>query len=189
MAGAKKQRKGMDWGPCAICGRLACAASGGGAVRMKNGEPLCGACVRRIRFLYPMTRERKKGMVSPVDPLTELTTEEVRTVIAQAADRLEDLREQYAPHHAVFRIDSWSEEKQGVFKPPKNHFYGYVLYGRFNNGEQVRLLCGSGAEELTLCEVQGDFFGGGDGEAGYPCALCAEGKGIGARPGDLIVKD
>lgn len=179
----------QDMGPCTVCRRLAYTDYGGGAVKLKDGAPLCGDCVRRIRFLYPKPRpQMKKGMWLRNDPLSDLTAEEVRAAAAGAPEKLEDLREQYSFRGAVFRVDSLSVEKQGLFKAPKNTFSGSVLYGRFNLGERVELLDGDAVTDLVLEDVVNPNGDGSPGEAGYETQLSVEGKGLQARPGCLIVK-
>ena len=98
-------------------------------------------------------------------------------------------REQYAFHNAVFRVDSFSVEKQGLFKAPKNVLSGYVLYGRFNLGETVKLIHGNDVTEIKLEDIGDLYPPGRPGEAGYASLLYAVQKGLIAQPGDLIVKD
>ena len=185
-----KKEYRQDMGLCAICERIAHNVYGGGAMKLKDGSNLCGSCVRRVRFLYPVQKPQlKKGMIIRCDPLSELTAGEVRAAMEQAGEKLEALREQYAFHNAVFRVDSFSVEKQGLFKAPKNAFSGYVLYGRFNLGETVKLIHGNDVTEIKLEDIGDLYPPGRPGEAGYASLLYAVQKGIIAQPGDLIVKD
>jgi len=180
----------QDMGSCAICGRIAYNVYGGGAMKLKDGSNLCGCCVRRVRFLYPVQKPQfKKGMFVRDDPLSSLTASEVRAAMEQAWEKLEALREQYAFHNAVFRVDSFSAEKQGLFKAPKNSFSGYVLYGKFNLSETVKLMHGNEVTEITLDDIDDLYPPGRPGEAGYASVLYAVQKGLHALPGDLIVKD
>jgi hypothetical protein len=186
----KREEFRQDTGPCALCGRIAYNVYGGGAMKLKDGSNLCGSCVRRVRFLYPVQKPQlKKGMIVRDDPLSGLTAEEVRAAAEQAGEKLEALRERYSFHNAVFRVDAFSAEKQGLFKAPKNAFSGYVLYGRFNLGERVRLIHGNAATEITLEDIGDLYPPGRPGEAGYASVLYAVQKGLDAQPGDLIVKD
>lgn len=182
--------KRWDMGPCCVCGRLAVNVYGGGAVRLKNGSPICGNCVRKLRPLYPLVSERMKtGEAKHHDPLGALLPEEAKTAAAQAIDGLEALRARYAPYHAVFRIDAFRVEKQGLFKPPRSCFTGFGLYGRFDPGDRVKLLHDGAVTEMTIEELQSPFpLQGEVGEAGYQLILTALQKNIEARSGDLIVK-
>lgn len=186
----KKEEFRQGMGLCAICGRIAYAVYDGGAIKLKDGSNLCGSCVRRVRFLYPVQKPQfKNGIIIPCDPLSDLTADEVRAALEHAGEKLEALREQYAFHNAVFRVDSFSSEKQGLFKAPRNAFSGYVLYGRFNLGETVRLIHGKEVTEITLADIEGLYPPGRPGEAGYASVLYAVQKGLNVLPGDLIVKD
>ena len=185
-----KEEFRQDMGLCAICGRIAHNVYGGGAMKLKDGSNLCGSCVRRVRFLYPVQKPQlKKGMFVRCDPLSDMTADEVLAAMEQAGEKLEALREQYAFHNAVFRVDSFSVEKAGLFKAPKNVFSGYVLYGRFNLGETVKLIHGNDVTEIKLEDIGDLYPPGRPGEAGYASLLYAVQKGLIAQPGDLIVKD
>ena len=182
--------KRYDRGPCVLCGRLAYSVYGGGAASLKDA-PVCGACVRKLRTFYPMEMERMKdGQPKGTDPLESLTVDEARQVLEEFPERIEELRAQYAPYHAVFQIRAFHTEKQGLLKPPMNYFDGACVLGRFNWGETVKLLHGGSTITLTLEEI-GDPFPllGKAGQAGYQATLKAAGKGISAESGDLIVKE
>lgn len=178
----------MDLGPCVICGRSAYSVYEGNAIRLKDNSPLCDHCVRRLRFLYPVSQEFSHGEVRRIDPLADLTAEEVIHVIGEAGEKLEDLREQYAPWNAVFRIDSCSTEKQGLFKSPKIFVTGYVLFGKFNLGDSVTLLQDGREIEITIQELDSNVAGGEPGAAGYENTLHVAQKGLVFRSGSLLVK-
>lgn len=186
----KKVEFRQDMGLCAVCGRIAYNVYGGGAIKLKDGSIVCGSCVRRVRFLYPVPKPQlKRGMIVRDDPLSGLMADELCAAMEQAGGKLESLREQYAFHNAVFRVDSSSAEKQGLFKAPRNAFSGYVLYGRFNLGETVRLIHGNEATEITIEDISDLYATGHPGEAGYVSVLYTAQRGLYAQQGDLIVKD
>ncbi len=170
---------------CVVCGRAAHSACDHSTVRLKDGAYLCGNCIRRIRFLYPMSSEWDNRE----DPLGKLTSGEAIAAAVQASEKLEDRRRQYSSHSAVFRIDSFSTESQGLFRAPQNVFAGCVLYGTFRVGERVKLLHGDAAVELILDDIKDACIGGLPGEAGTFSSLYASRKGLTVRSGDLIVKD
>ena len=178
----------MEKRTCACCGGEI-PAKDTEAVTLSDGAPLCGTCVRRLRVCYPVTQEVRRGKLVRNDSLAALTTDEVREADEKRAERLEELRVQHGYHNAVFRVVKCSVEKQGLFKAPKVMLTGFVLYGKFDLGERVKLLHGGSGQELVLEDVAPNLLGGRDGEAGYETTLSASGKGVVAAAGDWIVKD
>ena len=183
----------LDMGPCCVCGRPAFAIYGGGAVRLSDGSPVCGDCVRRLRFMYPVSQRAEKKQLKRIDSLAMLDSEGFKAALEASAEKLEDLRESFGGRLCVMRVDSFAAEKQGLFMAPRNAFTGCVLYGKLNIGDRVWLCAAGGAPsgaiaELTICDISAPLLGGSMGEAGYPVTIYAEGRGISAQPGDLIVK-
>ena len=82
MSDKRERVRRMDMGPCALCSRPARSVYGGGAVRLADGGCLCGDCVRRLRFLYPLSPS--------CDPLTRLDAGDARSAMNGALDRLEE---------------------------------------------------------------------------------------------------
>ena len=85
---------------CALCGRVAMGKYGARSlstglegqskVRLKDGNLLCGECVRKIRIMYPVRYEFdevKKEAVAE-DPVYELTIDEAASAREQAVDSL-----------------------------------------------------------------------------------------------------
>ena len=178
----------MDLGPCAVCGRPAFTVYGGGTVVLADQAPLCGNCVRRIRFLYPVSQRMQRDMWITDDALVKLNTEEVREVMKTAPDRLENLRDANDGCDAVFRVDQVQTEKTGLFRIPVLRLKGYPLYGRFNMGEDAVLIHEGTAYPVHLDDVAGGSLLSRAGEAGYECTLKIPAKGIPASPGDTVVK-
>ena len=177
----------IDLGPCIVCGRPAFTVYSGGAIVLKDQVPLCGSCVRRIRFLYPVSQYMQRGMWVTEDPLKDLDTEAVLQAVRDAPERLEDLREEYGCD-AVFRIEDVRKESGGLFKAPLLRLRGYPLFGRFNMGEDVSLVHEGTVYPVHLDDVSGGALLTRTGEAGYECVLKCSAKGIQASPGDLVTK-
>ena len=179
-------------GQCVICGRAAYANYNGNGILLKDKKPLCGSCVRQLRFLYPVKQEyTSKGDSVRMDELAKLSSGEVADVIKGRWEKLENLREQYSPWNAVFRTDSFQTEKQGIFgffKPNKNTVRGYVMFGKFNPGDEIVLLHGQRAAKARIDDIALNTLGGYSGEAGYETELYILQKGMELQPGDLIAK-
>ncbi len=179
----------MEFINCCCCGREIYRRNDG-CIELIDGSVLCESCVRQIRFMFPIPEpEGMGGMIVREDPMSLLTADEVRSAMEQSAWRLDDLRREYSYHDAVFRVDMFSVEKQGLLKPPKNAFGGYVLYGSFNIGDSVRLVHRAVETEFIIEDVQEIYPGDKAGEAGYASLIFVTLKGLEARTGDLIIKD
>ena len=179
----------MEYIDCCCCGRKISGRNDGSVV-VADGSVLCEICVRRIRFMFPVPEpEGVEGMIIRKDPMSTLTADTARNAVEQSAWWLDDLRKEYGYHEAVFRVDMFSVEKQGLLKPPKNAFGGYVLYGRFDAGDTVRLIHRNNVTEFIIEDVQEIYPEDKAGEAGYASLIFVTQKGLEARAGDLIVKD
>ena len=177
MSDKRERVRRMDMGPCALCSRPARSVYGGGAVRLADGGCLCGDCVRRLRFLYPLSPS--------CDPLTRLDAGDARSAMNGALDRLEDLRHRYGDRGAVFRIDAVTRERRSPFRQTLWHLHGIGLYGRM---EGVATLARTGARiRILSARVDPGLYGQG-GEPGVPMTLDAAEKDLDAVPGDLLVK-
>ena len=188
---AKRIINRLDLGGCAVCGRPAYAIYGGGAVLLKDGSPVCGDCCRRVRFLYPVSYEKRGGNIARTDGMVELDLQELLAVMEAAPEKLEDMREAYGYHRAVMCVDSFGLEKRGLFKAPRCAFTGRVLYGKFNIGDKVHLTegpCAAPGPEIEISGLSAPFLGGSAGEAGYSVTVYAEGTGTSAKKGALLVK-
>ena len=189
MSETRRTYRRLDMGRCALCGRLAYGVYDGGALVLKDKKPLCGNCVRRFRFLFPVSLEYAgTGEARRKDGLAELRAEDILRLSEQVNEKLEDLRAQYAPWNAVFRIDTFRTEKQGLLKPARTAATGYVVLGKFNPGDRVTLLQGERRTELRIDEIAMNLAGGQAGEAGYVAAMYLSQKGLTLRAGDLLCK-
>ena len=211
--------KSVSYGNCVICGREALSKYGGGeltgiegpdAIKLKDGQHLCGACVRKLRLLYPLqwTFDEAKRTVETKDPLWELTGDEALEADRQVVSYREDLREQYGFHNAVFIVDAMAESPGGFLKAPLVSVFGQVLYGTFYMQDEVTVISGGKEMKAPVVAVEEYQFripmsastlkdrvryyadpATHIGETGYPIQLVLQAKGIAVKAGDLIVKD
>lgn len=211
------KEKDQSLGTCPICGKAALAKrgdmgqltmiTGPEALRLRDGNCLCGSCVRKLRLLYPLQGrfdETKREFVTS-DPLRELDTEEALAANGQVSAYRESLRESYGFRSAVFVVDASAESKEGLLRAPLTTFFGQVLYGSFWMFDDVTILSGGKETKATITAIEDYVYriprsglkewmrridpADHVGENGYPCSLVVQGKGIAVQPGDLIVKD
>lgn len=206
-----------DLGACCACGNVIVIEADNGLfrpqrcgnpVKLKDGSWLCGSCLRKLRVKYPQEyRADPKGKKMLLyERVSELTAAEARKELEHVHDYLEDLREKYGFHQAVFYVENVDVKKGGFLKPSFFTVTGHVLYGTFtpldevsigtNGGQTVKICCleephspvpvsdatiHRGTNRLLI-----DFAWA---EGGEEAAFIFQEKALNLKPGDLIVKD
>ncbi len=148
----------------------------------------------------------KGKKMQPYERVSDLTAEEAKQELEQAHDYLEDLREKYGFHQAVFFVENVDVKKGGFLKPSFYTVTGHVLYGTFtpldevsigtNGGQKVKIGCleePHGSVPVSDATIQRgtnklliDYAWA---EGGEEAAFIFQEKNLNLKPGDLIVRD
>ncbi|MBQ3404970.1 MAG: hypothetical protein IJG63_06100 [Oscillospiraceae bacterium] len=206
-----------DLGACSACGNVIVieAENGlfrpqrcGNPVKLADGNWLCGSCLRKLRIKYPQEYrlDTKQKKMLPYERAGELTAEEAERELGQIHDYLEDLREKYGFHQAVFSVEKADVKKGGLLKPSLYTVTGHVIYGTFTPLDEVSIGLNGGQKALISClyyphsitpvsdiqiqQVTGklviDYAWA---EGGEEAAFIFREKSLNLKPGDIIVKD
>ncbi len=206
-----------DLGACSACGNVIVIETDndlfrvqgcGNPVKLADGSWLCGSCLRKLRVKYPQEyRMDPKGKKKqPYEQAAELTADEAKQELEQAHDYLEDLREKYGFHQAVFSVEKVDVKKGGFLKPPFITVTGHVIYGAFYSLDEVNIGAVGGQRSKISClyypyspnpvsdiaiqRVTGklviDFVWA---EGGEEATFIFQDKSLKLKPGDLITKD
>ena len=206
-----------DLGACSACGNVIVIEPDNGLFRPQRcGNPvkladsswLCGSCLRKLRVKYPqeyrMDPKHKKMLL--FERASELTAKGAKAELEHIHDYLEDLREKYGFHQAVFSVEKVDVKKGGFLKPSFFTVTGHVIYGTFtpldevsigiNGRQKAKISCldnphspvpvsdttiQSGTNKLLIDYVWA--------EGGEEAAFIFQEKNLNLHPGDLIVKD
>ena len=205
-----------ELGSCAACGNgitiepdngLFRAQRCGNPVKLRDGNWLCGSCLRKLRVKYPQEyrMDPVQHRLTPFERVGELTAAEACRELGQVHDYLEGLRAQYGFHQAVFYVEKVDVKKAGFLKPPFITAEGHVVYGTFyslddvqigNSGKTARISCLYEAHspipvsDTVISRMTGklviDFAWA---EGGEETAFIFQDKNLDLKPGDLIFKD
>ena len=190
-----KKSKRYDNGPCPICGRTLINLNYN--TKLSDGTEICQDCVAKIRVMNPLTYGKKKGKkkIERLDPIEELTLDEVLAAMEKAPEYLEDLREKYG-RNAVYAVEDISMHSHGWFRAPYINAKGRCVFGFFDIGDEVEVLHGGASFKARIIDIERENVGEGGsaawirrGEAGYPLRwMVFSQKDLVISPGDLIVK-
>ena len=206
-----------DLGACSACGNVIVIETDNGLfrpqrcgnpVKLKDGNWLCGSCLRKLRIKYPQEyRMDPKGKkMQPYERVADLTTEEAKQELEKIHDYQEDIREKYGFRQAVFSVENVVVKKGGFLKPSFFTVTGHVIYGTFtpldevsigiNSGQKVKISCLDNphssvpVSDLTIQRGTNklliDYVWA---EGGEEAAFIFQEKSLNLKPGDLIVKD
>ena len=128
-----------DLGSCSACGNVIVIEPDNGLfrpqgcgnpVRLADGSWLCGSCLRKLRVKYPQEyRMDPKGKkMQPYERAADLTADKAKQELDQVHDYLEDLREKYGFHQAVFSVENVDVKKGGFLKPSFFKVTGHVWF-------------------------------------------------------------
>ena len=206
-----------DLGTCSACGNVIVieAENGlfrtqrcGNPVKLKDGSWLCGSCLRKLRVKYTQEyrMDPKQNKLLPCERTCELTAEEAKKELEHVHDYLEDLREKYGFHQAVFSVERVDVKKGGFLKPSLFTVTGHVIYGSFSALDAVGIGSNSGQKATISClyephspvPVSDTTIQRGTNsllidyawaEGGEEAAFIFQEKNLNLKPGDLIVRD
>ncbi len=206
-----------DLGACSACGNVIVIETDNGLfrpqgcgnpVKLADGSWLCGSCLRKLRVKYPQEyRMDPKGKkMQPYERVSDLTAEEAKQELEQAHDYLEDLREKYGFHQAVFSVEKIDVKKGGFLKPSLFTVTGHVIYGSFSSLDEVGIGSDGGQKATISClyephspiPVSDAAIQRGTNhllidyawaEGGEEAAFIFQEKNLNLKPGDLIVRD
>jgi hypothetical protein len=183
----------IECGFCALCKRALLSPEG--ICTLSDGNQVCSKCIRRLRVMLPLTVLSDSDNTLKDDPMMKLNLAEAKQKMQNVTAYTEKLRANYQNANAVFAVDQVQTEKGGFSKPPIYYATGRVIYGYFDQADQVQLKHGGNAFDLLLENVLrigsiGARFGNNivQGIGGTQCVLQFSGKGIECAPGDLIVR-
>ncbi len=180
----------------------------GNPVKLADGSWLCGSCLRKLRIKYPqeyrMTPNGKR--MEPYERASELNEKEAKQELEHAHDYLEDLREKYGFHQAVFSVEKVDVKKGGFLKPLFYTVTGHVLYGTFNPLDEVSIgMNGAQKAKISCLDNPHSTVPVSDAtiqrgtnkllidyswaEGGEEAAFIFQEKNLNLKPGDLIIKD
>ena len=206
-----------DLGACCACGNVIVIEPNNGLfrvqrcgnpVKLADGSWLCGSCLRKLRIKYPQEyRIDPKGKtMQPYECASELTAETAKQELEHIHDDLENLREQYGFHQAVFSVEAVDVKKGGFLKPSFFTVTGHVIYGTFTPLDEVSIGINGGQTAKICCldnphspvPVSDATIQHGTNkllidyawaEGGEEAAFIFREKQLNLKPGDLIVKD
>jgi hypothetical protein len=177
-------------------------------VKLADGSWLCGSCLRKLRVKYPQEyRMDPKGKkMQPYERAADLTADKAKQELDQVHDYLEDLREKYGFHQAVFSVENVDVKKGGFLKPSFFKVTGHVIYGTFTPLDEVSIGMNSGQKVKIRCldnphssvPVSETTIQSGTNkllidwawvEGGEEAAFIFQEKSLNLKPGDLIVRD
>lgn len=205
-----------DLGSCTACGNVISIETDNGAflpqrcgnpVKLKDEKWLCGSCIRKLRIKYPQEYRMVPAQhrMQPFERVSDLTSDEAIRELSQIHACLEDLREKYGFHQAVFAVEKVDVKKGGFLKPPFITVTGHVIYGTFyslddvtvglNGGQTARISCLYEPNSIRPVSDQEisrmrnplliDYAWA---EGGEETAFIFQDKNLKLNPGDLIVK-
>ena len=154
----------------------------GNPVKLADGSWLCGSCLRK------------------------LNEKEAKQELEHAHDYLEDLREKYGFHQAVFSVEKVDVKKGGFLKPSFYTVTGHVLYGTFTPLDEVSIgMNGAQKAKISCLDNPHSTVPVSDAtvqrgtnkllidyswaEGGEEAAFIFQEKNLNLKPGDLIIKD
>ena len=206
-----------DLGSCTACGNVIVIETDNGIfrpqrcgnpVKLRDEKWLCGSCIRKLRIRYPQEyrTDPAQHRMQPFERVSELSSEEAIRELPQMHACLEDLREKYGFHQAVFAVEQVDVKKGGFLKPPFITVTGHVIYGTFyslddvavglNGGRTARISClfephsGKPASDQEISGMRNplliDYAWA---EGGEETAFIFQDKNLKLNPGDYIVKD
>ncbi|MBR2742784.1 MAG: hypothetical protein IKD89_04255 [Clostridia bacterium] len=205
-----------DLGYCAACGNVITIEANNGIfrpqrcgnpVKLKDGEWLCGSCLRKLRVKYPQDYKPDpvQKAIMPFESAAGLDAAEARRELSAAHDHLESLREKYGFHQAVFLVEDVKKEKSGFLKAPFITVTGHVIYGTFypydeaacgNAGYKAQIIAfetphgGLAVNEQTLRRWKPhDLISYAWVDGGEEAAFVFRDKSLNLKPGDVIIKD
>ena len=206
-----------DLGACGACGNVIVIETDNGLfrpqmcgnpVKLKDGSWLCGSCLRKLRIKFPQEyrMDPKQKKILPYERASELTAEEAKRELEHVHDHLEDLREKYGFHQAVFSVETVDVKKGGFLKPSLFTVTGHVIYGSFssldevgigtNGGQKAKIICLSEphspvpVSDLTIQRGTNKLLIDlAWAEGGEEASFIFQEKSLNLKPGDLIVKD
>ena len=206
-----------DLGSCSACGNVIVIEPDNGLfrpqgcgnpVKLADGSWLCGSCLRKLRVKYPQEyRMDPKGKkMQPYERAADLTADKAKQELDQVHDYLEDLREKYGFHQAVFSVENVDVKKGGFLKPSFFKVTGHVIYGTFTPLDEVSIGMNSGQKVKISCldnphssvPVSDTTIQSGTNkllidwawvEGGEEAAFIFQEKSLNLKPGDLIVRD
>lgn len=145
-------------------------------------------------------------LMQPYERSGELTSDEAIRELSKIHAYLEDLREKYNFHQAVFAVEKVDVTKGGFLKPPFITVTGHVVFGTFyslddvtvglSGGQAARISClyePHGRKPVSDLEIRSnrnslliDYSWANGGEE---IAFIFQDKKLTLKQGDLIVKD
>ena len=206
----------IDLGNCTACGNVIAIEPDnalfrpqrcGNPVKLKDEKWLCGSCLRKIRMKYPQEyrMDPVQHLMQPFERSSELTSDEAIRELSQIHTYLEDLREKYSFHQAVFAVEKVDVTKAGFLKPPFITVTGHVVYGTFyslddvtvglNGGQTARINClyepqsRKPVSDLEIRSKRNSLlidYSWADG--GEEIAFIFQDKSLKLNPGDFLVK-
>ena len=148
----------------------------------------------------------KGKKMQPYERAADLTADKAKQELDQVHDYLEDLREKYGFHQAVFSVENVDVKKGGFLKPSFFKVTGHVIYGTFTPLDEVSVGMNSGQKVKISCldnphssvPVSDTTIQRGTNkllidwawvEGGEEAAFIFQEKSLNLKPGDLIVRD
>ncbi len=206
----------LELGRCSACGNgivieadndLFHTQRCGNPVKLRDGNWLCGSCLRKLRIKYPQEYRMDSAMrkMTPWEHTSELTAEEACRELESIHDHLEGLREQYGFHQAVFLVRKVDVKKGGFLKPPFIIAEGHVIYGTFYSLDDVQIGAGGKTAKISCLYAPHSVLPVSDttisrmtgklvidftlAEGGEETAFIFQDKNLSLKPGDMILKD
>ena len=93
----------------------------------------------------------KGKKMQPYERAADLTADKAKQELDQVHDYLEDLREKYGFHQAVFSVENVDVKKGGFLKPSFFKVTGHVIYGTFTPLDEVSIGMNSGQIVKISC--------------------------------------
>ena len=184
-----------DKGPCPICGRAIISLNTNAALADKT--EICMDCAAKLRVMYPVKYGKRKGKkkIERLDPLSELTLDEVRDALKKAPAHLEQLRAEYG-YNAVAKVEDIHMYSHGWFRPPYISVKGSVLFGFFDIGDEVTVIHRGRGMRAEILDIEREHLSEPDlegwirrGAGGYSLKrMVFSKKDLVISPGDIIVK-
>ena len=180
---------------CPLCGRAVIELATN--AKLADENMICRDCAAKLRVSYPVSYGKRKGKkkIERLDPIEDMTLEEVREALKAAPQQLEDLRAKYG-HNAVFEVDDISMYSHGWFRAPYICAKGRGIIGFFDLGDEVEVLHRGQTVKAKILDIERENLLEKDSEAwvrraegGYPVKrMVFSQKDLVISPGDLIVK-